>query len=72
MSHSLYTRPIDASIARLLYQLPHYQAWDQVNLAPEIREVLDESEQQQLMCIVAYSLGRLMLSEQEAQGLDCA
>jgi hypothetical protein len=65
-------RPIDAMIARLLYQLPLYQAWDEIQLPDEIKEVLDESDQQSLMCIVVYSLQQLMLRDESSQRSDCA
>lgn len=59
-------------IARLLYQLPLYQAWDQIDLPQDIKDKLDDADQQRLLSIVAYSLQRLMLSQQQEASQDCA
>lgn len=53
-------RPIDAQIACLLSQLPHYQTWDQITLPVALQASLDAADQQRLMCIIAYSMRRLM------------
>ena len=52
--------PIDANIARLLYQLPQYQNWQDIKLPEHLKTELDAMEQQRLMCVIAYSMRRLM------------
>ena len=41
MSQSKPTRPVDAMIARLLYQLPLYQAWDEIELPADLKSQID-------------------------------
>jgi len=72
VSQSKPTRPVDAMIARLLYQLPLYQAWDEIELPADLKSQIDEAGQQRLMCIAAYSLQRLMVNEQDDEHKDCA
>ncbi len=72
MPNSQSQRPVDAMIARLLYQLPLYQAWDEIQLPDDLKETLDASDQQRLMCIVAYSLKQLMLRDEATEQNDCA
>lgn len=53
-------RRIDADIARLLYQLPQYQNWQDIELPAPLKTELDAMSQQRLMCVIAYSMRRLM------------
>lgn len=57
---SMPKRPTDAYIAKLLCQLPLNLSWNDITLPENVLKTLDEADKQRLMCIVAYSLGRLL------------
>jgi len=57
---SMSKRPTDAYIAKLLCQLPLHLSWNDITLPGDVLRTLNEADEQRLMCIVAYSLQRLM------------
>lgn len=71
MNSPIPNRPIDAHIAYLLYQLPLYEAWNEIDLPCDLKNQLNEADQQRLMSIAAYSLQRLMLSCEQGDRQDC-
>ena len=50
---------IDVTVAKLLACLPAFEAWSDTPLDPGLQEILNEADQQTMMTVAAYALGRI-------------
>ncbi|HEX7008418.1 MAG TPA: hypothetical protein VF184_00455 [Phycisphaeraceae bacterium] len=56
----VYPRSTDASVARVLAELPPFQRWQNRPLPRQLRQTLHELDQQTLMSLAAHVLQRIV------------